>query len=62
MSLNVGKRLRDMSSNGKSQDPPFRNDSVRGQRIVDYLENVENDSWDKCEWYTLTSIKAGELN
>lgn len=48
MSLNVGKRLGDMSSNGKSQDPPFRNDSVCGQRIVDYLENAENDSWDKC--------------
>ena len=48
MSLNIGKRLGDMSGNGKPQDPPFRNDSVRGQRIVDYLENADKDGWGKC--------------
>ena len=48
MSLSVGKRLGDMSGNGKPQDPPFRNDSVRDQRIMDYLENADKNSWDNC--------------
>ena len=48
MSLNVVKRLGDISSNRKSQDPPFRDDSVRGQRIMDYLENADKDGWGKC--------------